>query len=236
MVSHDIKTKRIENVCKVGYRGLFVSVVDLMPSFFFRLVQRFNLDLGDPDKNKEFNKSIHELITILFAVVLGLGLEELNHIDKTHFISDFLLLIIGYLAVVLSWWFYHKGIIAGPKENNVLLYIVDCLLMFVYWLLINLRKPIQILLFIYTAMFLLYLLWELIRIFQQLPRPDAEKVKKACRVNLEFFVLSLLIAVFFCVGRNWPLGRYRTFDNAIYLTAIYYLVLYYRRPISKIYQ
>ncbi|TKJ39439.1 MAG: hypothetical protein CEE38_01490 [Planctomycetes bacterium B3_Pla] len=235
MVPPDIKTKRIDNVGKVGLTGLFVSVVTRMQSYVFMVVQKLNLDMGDSKKNDEFSKSSRELVTILFAVVLGLGLEQLNHIDQAHFVSDLLLLIIGYIAVVLSWWFYHKGTIAGPKENNVLLYTVDCFLMIVYWLLINLRGSMQRLLFIYAAMFFLYWIWELIRICQQPPEPNTKKVKKACRVNLNYFLLSLLIALFFYV-RIWPLGRSITFDSAVCLTAIYCLVLYYRRPISKIYQ
>jgi len=234
MLSQDIKTKQMENVGNIGLRGLFVNVLDRMRSFIFRFVQKLNLDLGDPDKDKEFNKSIHELVTILFAVVLGLGLEELNHIDKTHFISDLLLLIVGYIAVVLSWWFYHKGTIAGPKENNVLLYTVDCLLMIVYWLLINLRESIQRLLFIYAAMFLLYWIWELIRICQQLLEKDAEKVKKACHVNLLFFLLSLLFIELFYF-KTCFIGSHITYDSVICFVVIFILVVSYRIPISKIY-
>ncbi|MEA3225478.1 MAG: hypothetical protein U9Q07_05965, partial [Planctomycetota bacterium] len=197
MVSLDAETKRIDNVVKVVLTRLFVSVINRIQSYVFIKVQKRNVDLGDPEKNKEFNKSIHELVTILFAVVLGLGLEELDHIDKAHFVSDLLLLMIGYIAVVLSWWFYHKGTIAGPEENNVLLYTVDCLLMIIYWFLINFRDDLRWLLALYAAMFLLYFFWELIRICQQFPEPHAIKVKRACCFNLLFFVLSLSVSMLF---------------------------------------
>jgi cytidine deaminase len=197
--------------------------------FLSRTIQKCNLNLGDAERTDKFNKSIHELVTIMFAVVLGLGLQELDHINQQTPVSDFGFFVVAYVAVVLSWWFYHKGTITGPSEGNVFSYSIDCLLIVVYWLMIHWRGHLGWLLVFYTCMFLLYLLWELVRACQ--PRDQIEKkVEYAYIVNLVFFILSLLIA-----GAYWLLKQFPQSGQYVCLTAIAILVVFYRIPISIIY-
>ncbi|MCX5646050.1 MAG: cytidine deaminase [Phycisphaerae bacterium] len=195
-----------------------------------RVIRGRNLNLGDLEKNKRFNKSIHELVTIMFAVVLGLGLQELDHIDKETPCIDFGFLFVAYIAVILSWWFYHKGTIAGPAESNVLSYSIDCLLIVFYWLMMHWRGHLCWLLFFYTCMFLLYFLWELVRVYQPSDQIEREKVKHACTINLVFVVLSGLIT-----AACWLLKRFPESDKYVCLAAVAILVVSYRIPISIIY-
>lgn len=222
-----------KNVFETSKLWLLETFAGMMNRMVF-LVNKCNLDLGDSCHTQEFSKSSRELVTILFAVVLGLSLGEFKNIDQKHYIVDCLLLIIGHITVVLSWWFYHKGTIAGPKENNVLLYVIDYVLVIVYWLMINLRGSTQIL-FIYAAMFFLYWMWELIRTCQKLPESDIRKVTQARSINSRYLLFSLSVAVLFYF-RNGLLGSSIRDERVFCLVVISVLVLSYRIPISKIYR
>ena len=129
-------------------------------TFFKKVVNFFEVDLKDRNKNEKFYKSMKQLVTILFAIVFGVGLSQLGEVKGNY---DLFILALAYLAVLLSWWGYHLATIIGPSETNVLTYLIDCGLLVVYWYLINVRSPLTYVLILYGVMFLLYFLWELVR-------------------------------------------------------------------------
>ena len=166
-----------------------------MIRFVKHMVNLFEVDLKDKTKNEEFYKSLRQLVTILFAVVFGVGLSELGKFQWPNSLgsSDFWVLVTAYTAVVGSWWGYHWGTISGPEETNVLNYLVDCLLLVVYWFLINKRESIAFVLFCYLLMFLFYTLWEWLRSCKEHGPELGNRVKNALRLNLIIFIFMLLL-------------------------------------------
>jgi len=189
-----------------------------------QLVNRFEVELNDEDKNRDFYRSLRELVTILFAVVFGVGLSELGDFQSLSFwrCPDFWVLVTAYIAVVGSWWGYHWATISGPKETNVLNYLVDCLLLVVYWLLINRRELVPLVLFWYLLMFFLYFLWELLRSC----RDFSPEVKKALRLN----IIVLVVMSVLWIGSQFlgTLGVFRLLRNwwVIWPTVLGILITY----------
>ena len=136
-----------------------------------RLVRRCKIDFPSPEQTKRFQKPLSELVSILFAVVFGVGLSQLAEFDGT---LDLAWLIVAYVAVLLSWWGYHYGTIIGPREDNKVLYAIDVLVIVVYWLIINYRAPVLRAFVFYAFMFLLYFVWELCASPHCLDRKRAE--------------------------------------------------------------
>ena len=95
-----------------------------------------NIDVRDLKQQKEYN-SLSRLVTSLFAVIFGVGLSQLSTLTDGY---DGIVLVLAYVAVILSWWGYNWGIVLTP-EMNVLNYVIDWLVIVVYWLLINRREP-----------------------------------------------------------------------------------------------
>ena len=159
-----------------------------------KFVNIWEVDLREKTKNERFYDSLVRLVSILFAVVFGVALSQLS--DIKYWSYDFFVLVLAYLAVILSWWGYHWGIIVGPKETNVLNYLIDCFLLIVYWHLLYRRSPLTTVLGWYIVMFLLYLFWELIRICKE-GRVSEEKkiIRKAAQTNLIFLILISLLFI-----------------------------------------
>ncbi len=194
-----------------------------MFKYFKKIINWREIDLGDEKKNEEFYKSLRELITILFAVVLGVGLSQLKEYKGTY---DLVILIIAYTAVILSWWGWHYGIIKGPRETNALNYLIDFFLLVLYWLLINKRAPLFLVLLMYCIMFLLYYLWELIR------KDPLHLLKKARKLNLYFLLIFIVMFISYLfwevrepgVGKNW-----------CYIVALFVIIITYRISICRLY-
>jgi cytidine deaminase len=171
----------------------------------FKLVRKAilaaEIDQTVVGKKREY-KSLAELVTMLYAVILGMGLSELAEVRNLY---DLAVLMLGYLAVILSWWGYNWGILRHP-ETNVLNYTIDVLLMAVYWWLIYWRDPIFKVILGYVIMFSLYWAWELVRQCNKdaLEADKRKIVQNASRLNLLFFALSGVLLV---VNLD-PLGRY----------------------------
>jgi cytidine deaminase len=158
---------------------------------FKKVINWCELDLKDRNKNEEFYKSMRELVTILFAVVFGVGLSQLGEVKGNY---DLFVLILAYVAVLLSWWGYHLGTIVGPSETNVLAYLIDCGLLVLYWYLINVRSPLTYVLLGYVVMFLLYFLWEVVRYNkEEMPSWQKINIKNAIKTNFVFFFIFLTL-------------------------------------------
>lgn len=138
----------------------------------------------------------------------------------------------AYLAVILSWWGYHYGTIAGPGETNALDYSIDCVLLVVYWFLINKREPLTVVLTLYCIMFGLYCLWELIRTI----RIEEERIRNAIRnaiiVNLNFFVFILYLRIVNSLSNYF---QWIQIQNWHYILILFILIIIYRRIMHAVY-
>jgi len=189
------------------------------------LINKFEINLHDDKKNNELYKALRQLVTILFAVVLGVGLSQLEPFIHTSFWdANAFALYIAYLAVLLSWYGYHFGVIEGPAETNLLNYIIDCFLLITYWLLINDRTPFSDELVWLATMFILYITWESIRCFQENTNSYKEQIKKAILVNA-IFALIILVA--------WLL--FKETDIWWHIVLIGIILVYYRIIIYRVY-
>ena len=196
------------------------------------VIHYFNLDLGSPEKNDEFFKSLHNLITILFAVVFGVGLQKYGSIP-TLTTDQYLFLSLVFIVILQSWWGYHLGIIKGPDERNEICYFIDVLLLVLYWFMIECFRDVNFLLLLFTIMFLLYFLWELIRYLNPSTNEQYKKVvKKAMIANLIFTIFFSLItlAYFLILTPN-----YRP-TPLILIIILLGLFIGYRMLISNIYK
>jgi len=177
-------------------------------------------------KKQEY-RSLGELVTMLFAVIFGMGLSELGELKSAY---DFTVLILGYLTIILSWWGYNWGIISHP-ETNLLNYFIDVLLMAVYWWLIYLRDPLWMVLLGYIIMFGLYWIWEAVRLCNEDVLGASKKlvVQSANRLNRLFFLLSVVLLVL-----NLDLLRVH-FGAGFYVIVLFLLIVSYRGFIYRIY-
>lgn len=177
----------------------------------------FEIDLKDDKKSKEMYNSLNTLISILFAIVFAVGLSELNNIKSP---IDSSILVLAYITVLLSWWGYHYGTIRFEKETNILNYIIDILLLFIYWFLMNKRDSLNHILKLYCMMFFLYFLWESIRWAK-----DRDKlILTSLAINAIFTVMASFLLIF-----NTFIDKSSFWFHEIhYILALYFLLFGYR--------
>jgi cytidine deaminase len=196
-----------------------------MLNSFRKLISICEIGPRDITKKQEY-RSLSELVTILFAVIFGVGLSQLGEFESSY---DLGVLVLGYLTVILSWWGYNWGIMMQP-ETNVLNYIIDVFLIVIYWWLINLRTPMWKVVLGYFIMFGLYWLWEEVRKYSyKMPQTNKIVIYKAVKLNLLFFVLAGLLLVFKSLW-SVPIS-----DSLPYLVLLFLLVGIYRYWVYKIY-
>lgn len=158
-----------------------------------KLINLFEPKIENQAKKNEFVKTLRELVTILFAVVFATSLQEILkfHIADCFWRGEsFWLFVLANIAVVLSWYGYHRGTIIGPKEHNSLCYLIDCSLVILYWMLLNKREDFAFVLGCYSLMFLLYFVWELVRSCSH-SIVGKDKICRAMQANLLFFIITL---------------------------------------------
>ncbi|MCF7887765.1 MAG: cytidine deaminase [Candidatus Omnitrophica bacterium] len=191
------------------------------------IFKHFEIDLKCPTKNQRLFNASRELITILFAVVLGMGFSKLGDIQPWS--GEFWTLILAYFAVILSWWGYHWGTIVGVPETNVFSYLIDFFILVDYWYLINKTDDMQKTLVAYTAMFFLYMLWEIIR-YSRIGRPNHKEkpIKNALSVNALFFFIMLGGTVGYYFRGNLQLMH-------VVLGVLTFLLIIYRIIIHNVY-
>lgn len=180
-------------------------------------INLFEIDLKDNKKNKKMYDSLNALISILFAIVFAVGLSELNNIKNP---IDASILILAYIAVLLSWWGYHYGTIALEKETNILNYAIDIFLLFIYWFLMNRRDSFNFILASYCIMFFLYFLWECIRLVKHRNKLTLTPLT----INAIFTIIVsclLIFNVYIYKSSFW-------FQKMLYIMILYFLLFVYR--------
>lgn len=175
------------------YMGCMIGVLH-MEKYIVKFIKINEIDFGDQNKNEEYYNSLKLLITILFSVVFGVGLSELKGFKFNY---DGLVLLTAYIAILFSWWGYHRGTIIGPRETNRLNYYIDVfLIVVVYSLLIYKRDPLWLVLFLYVLMFTSYIFWELIRLYgKEKPKQQEEMIRKATVKNICAWILILVVFI-----------------------------------------
>lgn len=165
-----------------------------MARFFSKLINKCEINTPDKSCDDKFYDSLRRLVAILFAIVFGVGLSALR--DKYWGDTSFWVVILAYIAILLSWWGYHWGTIYGPPETNCLCYLIDVSLLFVYWYLINTSTPLVFVLLWYVTMFLLYYLWESVRSCKEdITGGQRFKIETARKANLLFFIVLACLVV-----------------------------------------
>lgn len=196
------------------------------------IINYFNVDLGTREKNEELSRSLHNLITILFAVVFGVGLQKYTSIP-TPTVDQYFFLSLVFIVILHSWWGYHFGTIAGPVEENELCYFIDVLLLVVYWFLIEHFRNVNYLLLLFSIMFLLYFLWELVRYFNPKTELQYKKVVKGAMIaNLICTIFFSLITLVYFLNLT---PNYRP-TSLILILILLGLFIGYRKLISNIYK
>jgi hypothetical protein len=74
-----------------------------------KIINYFDIRIENQADKDEFSKTLRELVTILFAVVFGMSLEQILYfhiVDKFWTGISFWLFILANIAVVLSWYGY----------------------------------------------------------------------------------------------------------------------------------
>lgn len=197
-----------------------------MSGWLKSLLCKCEIDLKAPEKNARLYGSSRELVAMLFAVVVGVGLEKINSAIKTNEIFSYFQLAVVYIAIILSWWGYNYGTIMGPNETNLMNYGIDCLLLVLYWALINWWDKTEIVIFGFVLMFALYWLWELIRLSNaKRSVSDRQKISEAATINLWWTVSIGLLFIYFIFLK----------EKLICLGVLFVLIAWYRIKIHRIY-
>lgn len=186
------------------------------------------LDFGD--KTEKIFEALRELVNMLFAVVVGVGLEKIGKDLDTLSNPVFPLIFLGivYLAIILSWWGWNFGTICGPAEDNAWLFFIDYILLILYWFLINKSHDLNWLLVLFMIMFFLYYMWELIR--WRLLRKKI--IKKAKEINRKFFIFIILLVV---INFSFNLSGVLLW-KVIIVIILFPLLLFYRFKIVRAYR
>lgn len=197
-----------------------------MSNFVHRLMNRFEIDLKSDEKNERLYSSSRELVAMLFAVVVGVGLEKINAAWGTKDPISIFQLFVVYAAIILSWWGYNFGTIEGPSETNLLNYGIDCFLLVLYWALINWWSNTEFIFSGFILMFMLYWAWELVRLSkagrEQLIK---EKIARASLVNFSFGIAIIALAVYFVFSKL----------RLVSLITLFGIIFWYRIKIHQVY-
>lgn len=165
------------------------------------LISKFELELGSKKKTKKLHKSLKNLVVIFFAIVLGFGLDQFKYV---HTFTDGYYLFMVYLAIILSWWGYNYGTVAGKTETNLLNYIIDVILLFIYWVLIWRFRDVDVVYIFIIVKFFLYFLWEGIRHLNPKTVTNVTTYKLAALENLLFTFAILGYYLFYlALDENW---------------------------------
>jgi len=212
------------------------ELLNKIDNLFQKILKKFEIELADKSKQEKLYESLRDLITILFAVVLGVGLSELSKVKGPQ---EYAILIIAYISIFLSWCGYHWGTIIGPKEANILNYIIDCGLLIIYWYLINTRSPFYYVLLLYALMFFFYTLWELVRFFTKKglsSQTQNNTIKEALKFNFKTFILMLLlIIVYSLISPHFSSSKINLMEWFL-IIILFICLIDYRVNIRKIYK
>ena len=163
-------------------------------------------------------------IDVLFAFVVGFGLENVN--DKPwvrELLSNWLdrdlwMFVLANTVVVGSWIGYHKAMMYLNREVNNLQslsrFIIDVILLFEYFrLLANIGDP-RLMFAIIFQVFILYLLWNLI---VKTEGTEAKKVARLWRPATVFW--CFIFGITYLIARNVPWAGYENVEWLILASA-----------------
>ncbi len=155
------------------------------------------------------------LVDIIFGVLIGGALltlkDELVPIELEHF--ETWSIYVSFLIILLSWVFYHKAVFEqGLKISKVL--IIDLFLLFLYFYILFSFENFSDYVISVTVMFGLYMLWSLVRDFNNKNKNESW-------------------AEYYKSGKN-QLKRSRAIG--IFLASILLLILHYAITTTNYYQ
>jgi hypothetical protein len=194
------------------------------------------------DKGKtEVSDTYVRFIDILFAIVLGqsfslLTSEEgfktwLNQpIDNAFEIATILLV---YTLVITSWVGYHLSV-RVYAINSVWRFIIDISLLFLYYFAFVNSDKFEVVMLIFFLSFLLYAIWDLVRIIEYWSRPFKGELWKRFGYSIVFAIISFItywLYGYLCT-KITQIG-WAFFISTLVLLIAYRILKWYKDPISK---
>ena len=176
------------------------------------------MDSGD-DQGRSFGHEANgrdpgasvTFIDVLFAVVMTLGLPQVmtqpwfksaSWSAAPTIVFEMLVILLGYLTLLLSWWGYHKSIHGkGIYETGSPLFAVDILILVCYWLLLVKFESFLFVLCVLTTVYILYVCWDGLR-----SRPDPEtclgqqQQRRRGVTVLWALILGIILGVYAALG------------------------------------
>jgi succinate dehydrogenase hydrophobic anchor subunit len=171
-------------------------------------------------------------VDILFAVVTGQSFALMTSASgyRDFFVSanpDFVgiaTIFLVYGLVVTSWVGYHKSVKAYPILNPVR-FVFDIMLLFFYYLAFASIREFNYLILEFFGAFVLYTLWDWVRMLEYLKRL-ASKKKREMRFRL---LVSLVFALaFLALWYSYTAGYGESFGNGAYFVVMLLVVIAYR--------
>jgi hypothetical protein len=150
-----------------------------------------------PKEEIEQSKVYVRFIDILYAVVVGQSfvfLSSRNFLNLTTLLD----IVLGYAVVITSWIGYHTSTRKLPIRN-ILRFAVDVVLLFLYYLIFVNVESFTMVVAILTFVFGLFLLWEVIRLFEYIENLKELDLGRRTAITAGFLIgfIFLTIAVAF---------------------------------------
>jgi len=138
-------------------------------------------------------------IDLLFAVVLGQSFILISGEDMLPtWVADFLNsipvifnVLLVYALIITSWVGYHKSVIVLPIKSAYR-FIVDVILLFLYYAAFRYVNSIESLTIIFSLIFCLYFVWNLIRYFIEYAQERSKWNLKKRMYHAFIFTLSFI--------------------------------------------
>ena len=173
-----------------------------------------------PQNNKQDETSdiYTHFIDILFAIVIGQSFVLINSPEGYKYwwtrprenLFGIVTLILIYGLVITSWIGYHRSIRKFPIKTPSR-FLVDISLLFVYYMGFVNANDFQFVLVVFFASFLLYFVWDLLRLFEY--QKDMLKLGLIKRSLISlifwfFFLVIYLLYVYALREMEWTYGAY----------------------------
>ena len=153
----------------------------------------------------EMSKDLVGFVDIVFGVIIGVSLVGFfDDVREGVPLGSFgtCVLVVSYLSVVLSWVGYHQSIRERP-HTPVVGYIrfgVDLVILLGYLVLVYFFDRFGLILGTYAALFFLYLLWGVLKMWEHALWPE-QRTRYAWR--LPSFAVTTGFAVAWHLGTRW---------------------------------
>lgn len=159
-------------------------------------------------------------VNFLFSFVFGFGLTQLQDIFSAEFVLlHFVAICVAYVTILLSWWGYNRAVFFKPYYNNIPNLVVDCLLLFSYWALLNFYKSLDITLWLYLFIYVMYTIWEIIGLIHKSSK------KRSLYINILFSLLYLALLLLNMFTFNSESGAWISYSIILILQIFYRILL-----------